>query len=191
MSFSISFFFYLALFACYVIVVWLTPDRSPTSHDQQPSGEDRFSRVATGLFLCWWVSFFLPFFTTPWFVLPLWPSTGIGFSLFVLGIVVRMTAIRTLGHFFTYQLCIREQHALIRHGIYRYIRHPSYTGTLLEAIGMLLVARSLYGLILFGLSAFVLFYMRIQREEQMMLDHFGDDYLRYKEQSWRLIPWVF
>ncbi len=187
----VSFVVYLVLFVIYVLVVVLTPDRSPSEQDTQPSGEDRFTRLATLLFLCWWIAFLLPMFTSPWEAMPLWPSVGVGVFLFALGSVVRKVAVQTLGRLFTYQLCIREEHRIVQEGIYRWIRHPSYTGTLLEALGMLVAARSLYGLCLFAVAASWLFALRIRREEQMMLDQFGDDYRDYMKRTYRFIPWVF
>ena len=78
----ISFVAYLILFAIYVLVVFLTPDRNPTEKDLQPSGEDRFTQLATFLFLGWWVAFLLPMFTSPWEAMPVWPSVGVGVFLF-------------------------------------------------------------------------------------------------------------
>lgn len=182
---------YSVLFAIYVIVVWKTPERSPGPNDLRPAGEERFSQLAIGLFLCWWVAFLLPFVTSPWTVLPLWPSIVAGCVIFAGGMLVRTVAVRTLEHYFTYQLCIREEHQLVQHGIYRVLRHPSYTGTILEAVGMLLVARSLVGLVLFGASAGLLFALRIRREEQMMLNQFGDEYRAYMAKTWRLFPGLF
>jgi protein-S-isoprenylcysteine O-methyltransferase Ste14 len=43
----------------------------------------------------------------------------------------RLWAMRTLGEYFTFQVMIREDHKLIAHGPYKYLMHPSYTGTLL------------------------------------------------------------
>ncbi len=195
---NFSFYVYIGLFSVYLVVMFRTPDRSPDPEDQQPAGEERFLRIATVLFLLWWVSFLIPFvsflfpsFMAPFSMGPAIPMAIIGTVIFALGTAVRTIAVRTLDHYFTYQLCIREEHRLIQHGIYRYLRHPSYTGTLLEAIGMLVAARSAYGLALFLVSATLLFTLRIRREEQMMRDQFGEEYESYMRSSKRLIPWIF
>ena len=59
----------------------------------------------------------------------------IGLVLFVLGLIVRWVAIIHLGRFFTVNVAIAHDHQLITTGPYRYVRHPSYTGTLLIFLG--------------------------------------------------------
>jgi protein-S-isoprenylcysteine O-methyltransferase Ste14 len=54
-------------------------------------------------------------------------------SLLVLlsGIVIRWTAILTLGKAFSANVAIREDQKLKQSGLYRLVRHPSYSGLLL------------------------------------------------------------
>ncbi|KAF9927827.1 hypothetical protein BGZ65_006577 [Modicella reniformis] len=57
----------------------------------------------------------------------------IGISILaVSGLAFRRWSYHTLDRFFTYQLTIRPGHRLIGHGPYKYIRHPSYTGTIIN-----------------------------------------------------------
>ncbi|KAG0259645.1 hypothetical protein BG011_002496 [Mortierella polycephala] len=39
-----------------------------------------------------------------------------------------------LDHFFTFELTIRSEHKLIGHGPYRFLRHPSYTASIVNGI---------------------------------------------------------
>ena len=39
-------------------------------------------------------------------------------------------------------------------------------------------------------GAAVLYAFRVQREEQMMLEHFGEDYRGYTVRTKRIIPWI-
>jgi protein-S-isoprenylcysteine O-methyltransferase Ste14 len=55
---------------------------------------------------------------------------SLGPSLLVAGIAVRWTAIHTLGKYFTSTVVIKNDHRLIRAGLYKYLRHPAYTGAL-------------------------------------------------------------
>ncbi|KAF9896522.1 hypothetical protein BX616_007290, partial [Lobosporangium transversale] len=48
------------------------------------------------------------------------------------GSQLRAWSFRTLSWFFTYQLTIRPNHRLITTGPYTYLRHPSYTGGVLN-----------------------------------------------------------
>ena len=52
--------------------------------------------------------------------------------LFAVSLGVRLTAIRTLGRFWSLNLEIRGDHQLVREGIYRYMRHPAYSAIMLE-----------------------------------------------------------
>ncbi|KAI1308718.1 hypothetical protein EDD11_004259 [Mortierella claussenii] len=50
----------------------------------------------------------------------------------VLGYALRKWSFTTLDRFFTFQLKIRPGHQLITSGPYRYLRHPSYTGGIIN-----------------------------------------------------------
>ncbi|ORZ28032.1 Isoprenylcysteine carboxyl methyltransferase family-domain-containing protein [Lobosporangium transversale] len=52
----------------------------------------------------------------------------------VLGYALRKWSFITLNEFFTFQLTIRPGHKLITHGPYKYLRHPSYTGGIINGI---------------------------------------------------------
>lgn len=75
---------------------------------------------------------------------------------------------------------------LITHGIYKYIRHPIYTGILFLGIGGSLVTASVYR-ILITLLLFVLFYFKSNYEEKQLLKKFID-YSEYKKTSGRFLP---
>lgn len=117
----------------------------------------------------------------------------IGFTLLLLGISIRWTAIRTLGTLFTGVVTIREDHLLIRHGPYRYIRHPSYTGALIAHLGLGLSFTSWLSLALSSIPFLVLVAAtyRIHVEENALRQTFGQAYVTYSEETWRLIPWVY
>jgi protein-S-isoprenylcysteine O-methyltransferase Ste14 len=183
--------FYALCLALYTWNVWHAPAREPEEGERRPPDEERFLERAAWIFLVWWIAFLLPFFLGDSALLSSWWVSGLGFVVMVAGMVIRKVAIQTLDRHFTYQLSLREDHQLIETGIYRILRHPSYTGTLLEGLGMLLVGRSLPALCLFLLGAIILFTWRIRREESWMIAHFGDAYRAYQARTWRLLPWVF
>ena len=56
--------------------------------------------------------------------------------LFVLGgMAIRWIAISALGKHFTVNLTVLDGHSLVTTGLYKHIRHPSYTGLLLSFVG--------------------------------------------------------
>jgi protein-S-isoprenylcysteine O-methyltransferase Ste14 len=85
---------------------------------------------------------------------------------------------------------IRKDHTLVTNGIYRYIRHPMYASQWLWVVAQILLLQNwLAGPI--GLIFFIPFYfLRVQAEEKMMLDTFGDQYREYMKKVGGVIPWL-
>jgi len=62
----------------------------------------------------------------------------VGLTLTTAFSALRFAAFQTLGRFFTYQLAILPNHKLVTHGLYSYVRHPSYTAVPFVFTGVLL-----------------------------------------------------
>jgi protein-S-isoprenylcysteine O-methyltransferase Ste14 len=96
-----------------------------------------------------------------------------------------------LGRNWSVSLQLRKDHQLITSGIYRYVRHPMYTAFWLWAIAQACLLPNWFagfaGLVGFG----SLFFGRIAREEQMMLESFGDEYRDYMSKTYRVFPLIF
>jgi protein-S-isoprenylcysteine O-methyltransferase Ste14 len=95
---------------------------------------------------------------------------------------------RALGRNWSISLELREHHQLVTEGIYRHVRHPMYTAFWLWAISQALLIPNWFA----GCAGFLgfgaLFVGRIEREEQMMLERFGDQYRAYMDRTCRIIP---
>jgi protein-S-isoprenylcysteine O-methyltransferase Ste14 len=114
-----------------------------------------------------------------------------GVVLFALGLWLFHRSHVDLSTNCSVRLDIRENHALITSGVYRRVRHPMYAAILLQAIGQALVVPN-WTVGAFYLFAFMLmFSFRVGSEEQMMLQHFGDEYEIYMRKSQRLIPGIW
>ena len=59
----------------------------------------------------------------------------IGLLLIIAGMIIRLYSIYSLGRLFTVNVTIREDHKIKQDGIYRLVRHPSYSGSILSFIG--------------------------------------------------------
>ena len=117
--------------------------------------------------------------------------------LFWAGLAIELAAIwlfwrshADLGRNFSAKLVIREEHALVTGGVYRLIRHPMYASFLLWSFGQLLLLPNwVTGLAgLFGFC--VLYFPRIGREEELMVETFGQQYRQYMLRTKRLLPYI-
>jgi protein-S-isoprenylcysteine O-methyltransferase Ste14 len=113
-----------------------------------------------------------------------------GLFLFVVGSILRLAAVFELGHRFSGLVAIQPDHQLKTDGLYRYIRHPSYTGLLGSMIGYVFIFRSVIGLVLCALL-FLLLVSRMNDEERFLEAHFGDEYPNYRLRTRRLVPFVY
>ena len=98
---------------------------------------------------------------------------------------------KDLGRNWSISLEVRQEHCLVTTGVYQIVRHPMYTAFWLMAIGQaLLLSNWVAGFA--GLAGFALLYfVRVRREEALMLDVFGDEYRSYMARTKRLIPHVY
>lgn len=114
-----------------------------------------------------------------------------GLILFVLGLIIRWIAIIHLGRFFTVNVAIAEDHQLIATGPYRYVRHPSYTGTLLIFLGFGLCMLNIFSLAAVVLPIAAAFLWRMHVEEEALRAAFQSKYEAYANRTHRLIPGVY
>jgi protein-S-isoprenylcysteine O-methyltransferase Ste14 len=93
-----------------------------------------------------------------------------------------------LGRNWSPTLQIRREHGLIMAGVYRLVRHPMYAAHVLWAIGQPLIVQNWlagWGGLVAMLPVYIL---RVGKEEQMMLDHFGNEYREYMNRTGRIVP---
>ena len=114
-----------------------------------------------------------------------------GIALIVLGIVLRIAAVVSLGKYFTVDVTIRKNHRLKEDGMYTYIRHPSYAASLLSFAGFGMVLNNWLSLLLILTAILIVFIRRMNIEEQVLTTQFGEEYLSYKRRTKRIIPFVY
>lgn len=76
---------------------------------------------------------------------------------------------------------------LVTDGVYRYVRHPQYTGLLLITLGLLIHWATIPTLIMWPILA-VMYYRLARREEREMEKEFGDQFREYKERVPMFVP---
>jgi len=115
----------------------------------------------------------------------------VGLAVFVVGVVFRGYAILYLGRFFTPNVTIVEQHRLIQGGPYRFIRHPTYAGTLLAFLGIALSLGNAASLIIIVVPIVAVLWWRMRIEEAALKEAFGDQYRVYMQRTKRLVPFIY
>lgn len=114
-----------------------------------------------------------------------------GLILILCGLVVRWVAILSLKRQFTVDVSITRDHRIIRKGIYRFVRHPAYAGSLLSFFGLGLFFANYLSLLMIFVPICSAFLYRIRVEEKALIDNFGEEYVDYCASTKRLIPGIF
>ncbi len=114
----------------------------------------------------------------------------VGVALFAAGGALRLWPVFVLGRRFSGLVAIQPGHKLVTGGVYGIIRHPSYLGLLVNALGWGLAFRSGIGVALAALNIPPLV-ARIRAEEALLRTHFGNEYEDYRARTWRLIPGLY
>ncbi len=167
--------------------------RSKLPGSRGASGKDRWTLPLLWTVIC--SAIFTGFFlrsALPQGRLP-YPQTFYvaGLILFIAGLIIRWIAIVHLGRFFTVNVAIAEDHQLITTGPYRYVRHPSYTGTLMIFLGFGLCMLNIFSLAAVFLPITGAFLWRMHVEENALRSAFQSQYQSYANCTRRLIPGVY
>ena len=112
-------------------------------------------------------------------------------SIWLFGLLLRIWSIYTLGSFFTVNVAIHKGHQLIASGPYALVRHPSYTGLLLELLALSLTYQHFISIALIMIPSFLVLMRRVRMEEKILEAHLGDEYRSYQQQTYFLLPYLF
>ncbi len=132
----------------------------------------------------------------PVFIAPLIPqnrfnisdfiSLPIGILFFVLGFIVIIFAFFNIGTIPS----VRKKSNLITTGVYKLVRHPIYSGTLISVLGWTILLKSIISIIYF-LILFLLYFLATFVEERILIEQYDDQYLDYKNKvTKRFIPFI-
>jgi protein-S-isoprenylcysteine O-methyltransferase Ste14 len=157
-------------------------------------------RSETGNRSFWWI---LPGFVTIFFAPPLEflflpcilpHSLGMeitGLVIILFGLAIRIWTRLTIGGMYSGYLRVKVEHVLVTDGPYRYVRHPGYTGFVIMALGLSLGYSSLIGLAAVPVLLLPGLAYRMQVEERLLTEQFGDEYRAYAGRSKKLIPGIW
>ena len=111
--------------------------------------------------------------------------------LLLAGIILRIWAIVHLGKLFTVDVGIQQGHRVVQDGPYRFVRHPSYSGSMIALTGMACLTFNWLGFLVIIVSSLIAYSIRISAEEKMLFLNLGEDYRRYAARTKRLIPGIY
>jgi len=115
----------------------------------------------------------------------------IGLVLMGLGLAVRSWAIVHLGRFFTVNVAVAADQTIVDTGPYRSVRHPSYTGLLLLAVGLGLCFGNYVSVLVLVGPMIGMMLKRIRVEEEALAVTLGTAYREYMARTKRLIPGIY
>jgi protein-S-isoprenylcysteine O-methyltransferase Ste14 len=120
------------------------------------------------------------------------PGPGLpflGILLVAAGLGFAIWARLYLGRNWSGIVTLKEEHALIRTGPYRVVRHPIYTGLLLALVGTAAAIGEWRGVLAVGCVMIGLLW-KIRVEEALMAGTFPE-YAEYRRRTAALIPFVY
>ena len=120
-----------------------------------------------------------------------------GLLLLLIGGIIRMKARLELKKKAGYgslvgtaKLKIVKEHKLVTDGFYKHIRHPLYLGEILRNLGVVVIFSSVYGMLIVLLASIFLLF-RIEIEEKMLIVVFGEEYIEYRKNTKKMIPYIY
>lgn len=106
-----------------------------------------------------------------------------------IGLVTCLWARITLGRNWSSVVLVKVDHELVQAGLYRFVRHPIYSGIILMFAAIVLLVGRAAGILAFCLFVYS-FVLKLRREERMMLKQFPTSYPEYVKQTKRLVPFI-
>ena len=105
----------------------------------------------------------------------------------VVGLAVGLAGAVLLGRLMIHEAAVREDHALIESGPYRFVRHPVYAGYLALLLGSGVASLNVCLWLLWPVSLLGIL-IQAASEEQLLRERFGRDHERYVRRTGRLVP---
>jgi len=178
-------------------VIWAITERSFYFSDQQQNGGNKHSLGS------YWLINLSCYGTMAYTFLDVWNWSLtslqgnliglrlLGFMLIVLGITIRFLSRRTLGKQYSVHVKTSQDHELVTAGLYGKVRHPAYLGLLGLFLGIPLIMASWGGVGLAFICGLPALIYRIKIEEKFLSEWFGEKYDQYRNETWKLIPYLW
>ena len=90
----------------------------------------------------------------------------------------------------TLNVQISKEQQLITNGMYKFVRHPAYTGSILSLLGVSIALKNIPAILIVAICSFVCYQIRINVEEAVLQKYFKE-YNLYKEKTYKLFPYIY
>jgi protein-S-isoprenylcysteine O-methyltransferase Ste14 len=107
------------------------------------------------------------------------------------GLAIRIWSIIVLGRSFRLTVEVDSDQAIVDRGPYRWVRHPSYTGLLILAIGFGIALGNWLSVAILMVLPPIVILRRIRVEEAQLIAVMGRPYVDYVKRTKRLVPGVW
>jgi protein-S-isoprenylcysteine O-methyltransferase Ste14 len=115
-----------------------------------------------------------------------------GIALIFFGVFIRCLAVWTLKKAFTHSVQTTQNQHLIQKGLYKIVRNPAYSGSILSLMGVAFVYRHVFVPICVLIICMFCYGVRIRVEEAALRGRFSEEFNEYcKRTRFRLIPYVY
>ncbi|MGH7727818.1 MAG: methyltransferase family protein [Vulcanimicrobiaceae bacterium] len=166
------------------------------THRSEPAAQrdDRgsYAAVIASVYLSMFLAFFIAFnLPSTAFATHREALYGLGVALMLIGVAFRAYAIRVLGSSFTFDVATRAGQVVCERGPYRYIRHPSYTGTLITIVGIGFALGNWLSLVAALAVSIAAHAYRVGVEEKVLCRDLGAPYAAYMQRTRRFVPFLF
>ena len=97
--------------------------------------------------------------------------TPICLFLFVIGQILRITTIKTLGYRWTTTIAVLPEKPVIKKGLFKWVRHPNYLGVCIEIFTLPAAVSLFLPALFFSIVNFISLFFRIKTEEYYLIKY--------------------
>lgn len=124
-----------------------------------------------------------------WFREPLSMLQVISWILMILSLYFAVEGLRLLVRIGKPDSNFENTSVIVREGLYKYIRHPLYLSLFLLGTGIMVKNPGIMQISL-GILNLVAVWITARIEEKEMISKFGNEYVRYREETKMFIPFI-
>jgi len=116
--------------------------------------------------------------------------TTLGFLCFLGGGCIIAAAVLSLGDSLSPLPKPRADASFVTDGMYEYVRHPMYSGLILSCLGLGVCTNNATRIAV-ALCLLLLLDKKATKEEEFLVDRYGDKYIEYRRAVKKLIPYLY